>query len=55
MENTNVNENYFLERSDITDNYKNRAELDIIYKNPEGKVFNTPFGNFQATVLGVHY
>lgn len=54
MENTNVNENYFLERSDITDNYKNRAELDIIYKNPEGKVFNTPFGNFHSsTVLGV--
>lgn len=54
LENNNINENYFLQRSDITENYNNKAGLDIIYRNPQGNLFNTPFGNIQiSTLIGV--
>ncbi len=54
LENNKVNDNYFLERNDITENYRNKASLDIIYRNPEGRLISTPFGNIHSsTVLGV--
>lgn len=54
LENNNINSNYFLDRNDITENYNYKAELDIIYRNSNGNILNTPFGNFHvSTVLGV--
>jgi hypothetical protein len=54
LENNNINTNYFLDRNDITENYNYKAELDIIYRNSNGNILNTPFGNFHvSTVLGV--
>ena len=40
-ENYEVNNTHFLTRNDITENYKNRASLDILFKNDRGKTFQT--------------
>ncbi len=54
FENYEVNNTHFLTRNDITENYKNRASLDILLKNDRGKTFQTPFGEIDiSTVLGV--
>ena len=53
-ENYEVNNTHFLTRNDITENYKNRASLDILFKNDRGKTFQTPFGEIDiSTVFGV--
>ncbi len=53
-ENYKVNNTHFLTRNDITENYKNRASLDILLKNDRGKTFQTPFGEIDiSTVFGV--
>ena len=53
-ENYEVNNTHFLTRNDITENYKNRASLDILLKNDRGKTFQTPFGEIDiSTVFGV--
>ena len=53
-ENYEVNNTHFLTRKDITENYKNRASLDILLKNDRGKTFQTPFGEIDiSTVFGV--
>ena len=53
-ENYEVNNTHFLTRNDITENYKNRASLDILFKNDRGKTFQTPFGEIDvSTVVGV--
>ena len=53
-ENYEINNIPFLTRSDITENYENKASLDIIFKNDKGKNFNTPFGDIQvSTLVGV--
>ncbi len=54
FENYEVNNTHFLTRNDITENYKNRASLDILFKNDRGKTFQTPFGEIDvSTVFGV--
>ncbi len=54
FENYEVNNTHFLTRNDITENYKNRASLDILLKNDRGKTFQTPFGEIDiSTVFGV--
>ncbi len=53
-ENYEINNIPFLTRSDITENYENKASFDIIFKNDKGKNFNTPFGDIQvSTLVGV--
>ena len=53
-ENYKINNTYFLTRTDITENYKNRASLDIIYKNEQGEIIQTPFGDVEiSTVIGI--
>ena len=53
-ENYEVNNTHFLTRKDITENYKNRASLDILLKNDRGKTFQTPFGEIDiSTVFGI--
>ncbi len=54
FENYEVNNTHFLTRNDITENYKNRASIDILFKNDRGKTFQTPFGEIDvSTVFGV--
>ena len=54
VENTNINNNLFLERTDVTENYKHKASIDILYKNTQGKRVSSPIGSLQtSTVLGV--
>ena len=54
VENTNINNNLFLERTDITENYKHKASIDILYRNTQGRSVASPLGSLQtSTVLGV--
>ncbi len=53
-ENYGINNISFLTRADITENYQNKASLDIIFVNDKGEKINTLFGDIDvSTLLGI--